>query len=636
MRSKTLGALFITLAACIACAPPAGAVVANSTTGRVGYLPLNERAGTGGSALLRAAAPKGATVPTGAPPLIYHAHGPVMHSQESFAIFWEPSGHPFPTGYKEAIETYLQHVAADSGKTSNVYSVSAQYTDESGHASYGDTYGGSLVDTTPYPTTGTCAPYEGFTEVEYTACVSDAKLEAEVEADVSAESWPTGLGAEYYVVLPPEVGSCFEEGSEPVCFDAENEEEEGFCAYHSFAEPAAGVREIYANISYSPGDVFGCGVGEYPNGHGVDGNVDDTLSSLSHEANESITDPLLNAWFDEEGFENGDECRNSSDDFGAPLGGAAGALFNQSIAGAHYYLQQEWSNDIEDCAQRVVPAAPAIADPDQVFAGESASFDGSESVAGSGGIVPGSFEWDFGDGETATGPTPAHTYATPGTFTVTLTVEDDGGFTYSTTREVEVTSPPPPLPPEASTGSPSGLGDSGVTLNGGVNPKGRHTHYHFEFGTTTAYGSSTPSADAGTGLAEVPVAAVLNGLTPSTTYHYRLVATNAKGTTKTTDAVLTTAPAQSPAAPPPSNPPPPSSACKVPKLVGRTLGQAEAALRGAGCTLGRVIKPKAKKGHRLPPPVVKASAPRAGAEPAGGSVNLTLGPRPKPKKHRHR
>jgi hypothetical protein len=619
MRSKTLGATLAALAALAVGAAPAGAVVANTPNGRVGYLPLN---GSPASA----AAPKGFTEPTGEPPLVYHG-GPVMHSQEAYAIFWAPSGFTFPSGYTAAIEEYLENVASDSGKPSNVYSVSAQYDEGgTGNASYSDTFGESVTDTNAYPTSGTCAPYSG--AESFTACITDAKLEDEVESVVNAEGWPDGLEAEYYVVLPPHVGSCFETAGN-VCFDKQ------FCAYHSFSEPA---EDIYANISYSPGDVIGCGVGEYPNGFGTKGNVDDTLSSLSHEANESITDPTLEAWFDEaeEPFENGDECRNSSDDFGPPLGGGSGTLFNQEIGGAHYYLQQEWSNDINDCAQRVTPAKPKIAEPDPVYKGESASFDGSGSVPGAGGIE--SYEWNFGDTGTATGPTPSHTYASTGPFTITLTVEDDGGFVYATAREVTVTEPPPKLPPEVSLGTASGVSDSGATLHGGVNPKGRHAHYHFEYGLTTAYGSSTPNADAGSGLGEVAVTAGLSGLEPSTTYHFRLVASNVVGPTKTGDSVFTTAatpptPAAAPVSPPP--PPPPPPACKVPKLAGLTLAKAKTALATAHCKLGRVAKPKAKKGGKAPVLVVKSSSPAVGAKPAGGTVNLTLGPKPKPKKHHH-
>lgn len=89
-----------------------------------------------------------------------------------------------------------------------------------------------------------------------------------------------------------------------------------------------------------------------------------------------------------------------------------------------------------------------------------------------------------------------------------------------------------------------------------------------------------------------------------------------------------------------ANPPavvaqPPKPACKVPTLAGVSLGQAKAKLTAAHCTLGTVTKPKAKKGNRSPPLVVKTSSPAAGSASSNGKVNITLGPKPKPKKHHH-
>ena len=301
-----------------------------------------------------------------------------------------------------------------------------------------------MVDTTTYPSSGTCAPYTGFHGESFTACISDAKLQAEVNSVVTAQSWPHGLGAEYYVVLPPHAGSCFKTTGTQ-CFDTE------FCAYHGYIESS---ETVYSNISYSPSDPEGCGVGQYPSGAG-NGNVDDTLSSLSHEANESITDPTLEAWYDEEGYENGDECRNTPfhEDYGAPLGGSPGSLFNQLISGAPYYLQQEWSNDTNDCEQRVTPPTATIADPGQLVAGQSVVLDGSGSSPGAGGIA--SYAWNFGDGGTASGASASHAFAAPGTFTVTLTLVDDGGFSYATSRQVSVVPPPGsgsgPAPPAGST-----------------------------------------------------------------------------------------------------------------------------------------------------------------------------------------
>lgn len=88
---------------------------------------------------------------------------------------------------------------------------------------------------------------------------------------------------------------------------------------------------------------------------------------------------------------------------------------------------------------------------------------------------------------------------------------------------------------------------------------------------------------------------------------------------------------KAPVVPPPLPPP----TCKVPKLAGKKLAQAKSLLKSANCKLGKVKKPKAKKGHKLPPLVVKFSTPGAGAAPAGGTVDLKLGPKPK-KKHKKR
>jgi len=109
---------------------------------------------------------------------------------------------------------------------------------------------------------------------------------------------------------------------------------------------------------------------------------------------------------------------------------------------------------------------------------------------------------------------------------------------------------------------------------------------------------------------------------------------------KATDTALNVSPCSNPIAYTEVTPPPALLAkgdgqprCMVPKLAGKTLGQAKTALRGAGCTLGKVAMPKARKGKKLPPLVVKSSTPGAGASPGDGTVGLILGPKPKPKKH---
>jgi hypothetical protein len=88
-----------------------------------------------------------------------------------------------------------------------------------------------------------------------------------------------------------------------------------------------------------------------------------------------------------------------------------------------------------------------------------------------------------------------------------------------------------------------------ATLAGTVNPEGLETSYHFQYGTTSTYGANAPSlqgTSAGSGTEAVPASVGISGLKPATTYHYRLVATNADGPTYSTDQTFTTAPAAPP------------------------------------------------------------------------------------------
>jgi Ca2+-binding RTX toxin-like protein len=111
-------------------------------------------------------------------------------------------------------------------------------------------------------------------------------------------------------------------------------------------------------------------------------------------------------------------------------------------------------------------------------------------------------------------------------FTYTL-----NGGSNATVAMTVTCAPGAPPAPAVITGAVSAVFPHSATLGGLVNPQGAATTYHFEYGTSTAYGSSTPNANAGAGNADQQVSAPISGLRALTSYHYRLVATSAAGTT---------------------------------------------------------------------------------------------------------
>jgi hypothetical protein len=100
-------------------------------------------------------------------------------------------------------------------------------------------------------------------------------------------------------------------------------------------------------------------------------------------------------------------------------------------------------------------------------------------------------------------------------------------------------------PPVLTIGEAQSITRTTATLPGTVNPEGLETFYYYQYGTSTSYGGNAPSVQgvsAGSGTEAVPAPIGISGLVPATTYHYRLVAISADGTTESPDMTFTTAP----------------------------------------------------------------------------------------------
>ncbi len=113
------------------------------------------------------------------------------------------------------------------------------------------------------------------------------------------------------------------------------------------------------------------------------------------------------------------------------------------------------------------------------------------------------------------------------------------------------------MPPTVTTGSASTITGSKATLNGFVDPEGLAvSECKFEYGKGTFYDQIAPcSSNPGSGSGDVAVSVDIAGLTPNTTYHYRVVAANASASDKGEDEAFTT------------NPPPVISSPAVDKLT---------------------------------------------------------------------
>jgi hypothetical protein len=271
-----------------------------------------------------------------------------MASNTNYAVYWDPAGAPeYPSEYESGLNTFFEDLAHDSGGNQNVDSVATQYGDSAGElANYSSHFGGALIDTDPYPANGCVAA---------PTCLTDAQIEAELKSYVKAHALPHDLAHEYFVLTPPGVEDCFEANGFECSAGASNGV---YCAYHSFIAMTGGTL-VYANDPYVTG-IAGCDDGEHPNNKPSDGALE---GGLSHEHNESITDPELNAWYAANGDENGDKCRTfvQSSEFGTPLGTAPdGSRYNQVIDSHLYWYQQEWSNEGLTCLQRLAQGAPTV------------------------------------------------------------------------------------------------------------------------------------------------------------------------------------------------------------------------------------------------------------------------------------
>jgi hypothetical protein len=274
-----------------------------------------------------------------------------------------------------------------------------------------------------------------------------------------------------------------------------------------------------------------------PDGFCDTGLVDLIINQIAVQQQDTVTDPLLNAWNDLSKNEAADECRN----WFAPAGGSssintegtdAGSVSNQTIGEHSYYLNTSFNLAALKLNYPAVPCLPGMrldpkfTAPSAVNTEEVVAFDGMESDISMGAAAAynekgeetpnyAKFSWNFGDGTPAvTGYAPGapaceppwlspcaasvtHAYKYGGTYEVTLTVTDVAGNTKSTTQLVTV------VGPSAPSGGGEGGSGSGGSGSGGSSTSGSSTS-----GSSTGGGSSKGGGE-GTSGAPTPVVSEL-------------------------------------------------------------------------------------------------------------------------------
>lgn len=281
----------------------------------------------------------------GTPPLVYDNSGAatpqIMKAVKTYRIYWNPGqlqdGTPttIPTNYKNLIKRFFTDFSGSGLAQNNTQYYGYSKSKANVHISSTTSVGGSWTWTAPFPT-GHCS-----TSHTGTNCVDDADIAAVAAAAAAAHGVSAGTNKMFFVYTPFGEGSCFGSGA---CAD-NNATYTGYCAYHSYTTATFGTQPtlVYANQPWptdpSGWNCYGATGQTYPNG---DTNADASINVTSHELIEAQTDPMLDNWYDNSGYEIGDEC---AWEFGSVTTGGGDVNWN----GHPYSVQPEASNSASGC-----------------------------------------------------------------------------------------------------------------------------------------------------------------------------------------------------------------------------------------------------------------------------------------------
>jgi hypothetical protein len=365
-------------------------------------------------------------------------------------------------------------VATGSGSLSSQYAVTSQYRDGGGRAGNSSAFGGGCID---YGDTGGSAcdfvssTLAGHNYGDFGAgcpptggsygfgnngdCVTDSQIQGEVAAMVNQTGIVGRTSAGYtpviVVLMPAGVETCLDAAGNICSANSDATKVQAqFCSYHSHVN-VGGTDVAYAVQPWTP--YTACDEPKLtplpqnptPQQVAQDAGIR-IVNPVSQGHIGAIVNPGLNGWVALDGSEITDNGNGGYGNGGCPMAGPDGDTVQ--VGSNRYVLRREFNNGgviasdpdtYFGCAPNVI-LAPAFVVPSGVNPGDVVELDGSATASTL--VVPNAgYQWDFGDGTTAVGPSVEHIYGKPGNYTVKLTVTDRGGNVASVDQTLTVVGP---------------------------------------------------------------------------------------------------------------------------------------------------------------------------------------------------
>jgi hypothetical protein len=175
---------------------------------------------------------------------------PVLHQNSTYAIFWDPTYH-YLDPWTEVIDQFFQNMSSASGSLASVFAVDTQYTDKTNKpAFYRSAFRGSYADKAPFPSPEGCKDPKPLGGGDAITCLSDKQVREQLESFILREKLPKGMGTIYYLLTPPGVTVCTDEGAAASHCSSNSASPSSFCSYHSDISPTNKVTGDSSTILY--------------------------------------------------------------------------------------------------------------------------------------------------------------------------------------------------------------------------------------------------------------------------------------------------------------------------------------------------------------------------------------------------